>query len=82
MILLEALGVAEVTLCVTYVVSKASWSPKYDVRVYSAEHQLKVCIISVNLYWYICSIYIACIIIYYYDLYYAVNFKLSGLIMI
>ena len=42
LILLEAAEPVEVELYVSYVVSKAKWSPKYDIRVFSADNSMKV----------------------------------------
>ena len=41
-VLLDAEKAGEVELTVSYVVSKAKWSPKYDIRVFSNDGQLKV----------------------------------------
>ena len=41
-ILLDCTDEAEVELYIAYVVSKAKWSPKYDIRVFSNEGQMKV----------------------------------------
>lgn len=41
-VLLEAADDTEVELYVSYVVHGASWSPKYDIRVFSGENKLKV----------------------------------------
>ena len=41
-ILLDAEKEADVELTISYVVSKAKWSPKYDIRVFSNDQQLKV----------------------------------------
>lgn len=41
-ILLEAKQSGEIELHVSYVVSDASWSPKYDVRVGSQTKQMQV----------------------------------------
>ncbi len=45
-VLLDATEDAQVELLVSYVTYKAKWTPKYDIRVYSNERQLKVCSIS------------------------------------
>lgn len=41
-ILLNVSETAEIQLLVSYVVSNASWSPKYDVRVSSADRTMQV----------------------------------------
>ena len=41
-VLLEAHADGELELIVKYLVSNASWSPKYDIRVFSEENNLKV----------------------------------------
>lgn len=41
-ILLNVRETAEIQLLVSYVVSNASWSPKYDLRVSSSERTMQV----------------------------------------
>ena len=41
-VLLSVKEAAEIKLKVTYVVSNASWTPKYDLRVSSAERSMVV----------------------------------------
>ena len=41
-VLLDVIKDTEVQLKVSYVVSKAMWSPKYDLRVFSKDGQMKV----------------------------------------
>lgn len=41
-ILLEAEKDVEVELLVSYVVTNARWSPKYDIRVFGNDKQMKV----------------------------------------
>ena len=42
LVLLDATDPVEVELYVSYVVSKAKWSPKYDIRVFSSDNNMKV----------------------------------------
>ena len=39
---LEAAEDTDVTLALSYVVSSASWSPQYDLRVFSSDKTMKV----------------------------------------
>ncbi len=39
---MEAEKDVEVELCVSYVVTNAKWSPKYDIRVFGSDKQMKV----------------------------------------
>ena len=48
--LLEAAESVEVELYVSYVVSKAKWSPKYDIRVFSSDNSMKVYAQNVQLF--------------------------------
>ena len=41
---LEAAEDTDVTLALSYVVSSASWSPQYDLRVFSSDKTMKVTI--------------------------------------
>ena len=40
--MLETAEDVEVELYISYVVSKAKWSPKYDIRVFSNDNTMKV----------------------------------------
>ena len=40
---LEAANDTDVELALSYVVSSASWSPQYDLRVFSNDKTMKVC---------------------------------------
>ena len=40
--LLDATADGELELVIKYLVTQASWSPKYDIRVFSQESKLKV----------------------------------------
>ena len=40
---LEAADDTNVELALSYVVSSASWSPQYDLRVFSNDKTMKVC---------------------------------------
>ena len=41
-VLLDATADGELELVIKYLVTQASWSPKYDIRVFSQENKLKV----------------------------------------
>ena len=41
-LLLEGTEDGEIEVQITYVVTKARWTPKYDIRVFSNDGQLKV----------------------------------------
>ena len=41
-LILEGGEEGEIEVLVTYVVTKARWTPKYDIRVFSNDAQLKV----------------------------------------
>ncbi len=41
-IILDCKKVCEVELTLSYIVRDASWTPSYDVRVFSGEKQMKV----------------------------------------
>ena len=47
--LLDAEKETEVELTVSYVVSKAKWTPKYDIRVFSNDGKLKVASFDLSL---------------------------------
>ena len=48
LVLLDATDPVEVELYVSYVVSKAKWSPKYDIRVFSSDNSMKVITNTLN----------------------------------
>ena len=47
-ILLETTEETTVELFVSYVVNKAKWSPKYDIRVFSNDSTMKVSVMKMN----------------------------------
>ena len=44
--MLETAEDVEVELYISYVVSKAKWSPKYDIRVFSNDNTMKVRVLA------------------------------------
>ena len=47
-IVVECKEGSKVSLLVSYVTSSASWSPSYDIRMYTAEDMLKVPVLSMK----------------------------------
>ena len=45
---LEAADDADVVLALSYVVSSASWSPQYDLRVFSSDKTMKVTVTRIT----------------------------------